>query len=59
MKYSHAFVIMPGGAGTLDEMFEALTLIQTAKIKSFPILILAPTTGAISFPSSRRWQRLV
>ena len=40
MKYSYAFVIMPGGAGTLDEMFEALTLIQTGKIKSFPIVIM-------------------
>jgi uncharacterized protein (TIGR00730 family) len=40
MKYSYAFVIMPGGAGTLDEMFEALTLIQTGKVKSFPVLIM-------------------
>jgi uncharacterized protein (TIGR00730 family) len=40
MKYSYAFVIMPGGAGTLDEMFEAITLIQTGKIKSFPVVIM-------------------
>jgi uncharacterized protein (TIGR00730 family) len=40
IKYSYAFVIMPGGAGTLDELWEALTLIQTGKIKNFPIVIM-------------------
>lgn len=39
IKYSYAFVIMPGGFGTLDEFFEALTLVQTGKIKRFPIIL--------------------
>jgi len=40
VKYSYAFVILPGGVGTIDEMFEAITLIQTRKIKSFPVVIM-------------------
>ena len=40
VKYSYAFVVMPGGAGTLDELFNALTLIQTGKIKNFPVVIM-------------------
>jgi uncharacterized protein (TIGR00730 family) len=40
VKYSYAFVVLPGGSGTLDELFEALTLIQTHTIRNFPIVIL-------------------
>jgi len=40
VKYSYAFIVMPGGAGTLDEMFETMTLIQTGKLKNFPIILM-------------------
>ncbi|HZP37194.1 MAG TPA: TIGR00730 family Rossman fold protein [Methylomirabilota bacterium] len=40
VKYSYAFVAMPGGFGTLDEIFEVATLVQTGKVKEFPIVLL-------------------
>ena len=40
MKYAQGYIVLPGGYGTLDELFEAITLIQTAKLVHFPIVLV-------------------
>ena len=40
MKYSLGFIVMPGGFGTMDELFESATLLQTGKIRSFPLVLV-------------------
>ena len=40
VKYAQGFIVLPGGFGTLDELFEALTLVQTQKVTSFPIVLM-------------------
>jgi uncharacterized protein (TIGR00730 family) len=51
VKYSHAFIIMPGGLGTLDELFEAATLVQCRKIGPFPIILM----GSEFWRGLREW----
>jgi uncharacterized protein (TIGR00730 family) len=46
VKYATAFIVFPGGYGTLDELFEALTLIQTGKVKHFPVILFGSTYWA-------------
>jgi uncharacterized protein (TIGR00730 family) len=53
IKYSSAFIIFPGGFGTFDELFEALTLIQTGKISQFPVVLF----GTHYWAGLVRWLR--
>ena len=46
VKYSTAFIAFPGGYGTMDELFEALTLVQTGKVKQFPVVLFGPAYWA-------------
>ncbi|MFH2219616.1 MAG: TIGR00730 family Rossman fold protein [Pseudomonadota bacterium] len=55
VKYAHAYIIMPGGFGTLDELFEAVTLIQTRRIKPFPVILVGSEywSGLVEWIKSR------
>src|SRR5437764_1779760 len=46
VKYAQAFVVMPGGFGTMDELFESLTLVQTGKVTSFPVILFGTSYWA-------------
>jgi hypothetical protein len=54
VKYADGFVILPGGFGTMDELFEALTLIQTGKIRGFPVICV----GSAFFGGLVEWMKI-
>ncbi len=54
IKYSYAFIIMPGGFGTMDEFFETLTLVQTKTITGFPIVLFGKEYLQRSYGNDRR-----
>lgn len=53
VKYAEAFIIFPGGFGTMDELFEALTLVQTGKVRDFPLILF----GSAYWAGLRTWLR--
>ncbi|HTI34664.1 MAG TPA: TIGR00730 family Rossman fold protein [Miltoncostaea sp.] len=53
VKYAEAFIVFPGGFGTMDELFESLTLIQTGKVRNFPVVM----AGASHWAGLLRWAR--
>jgi uncharacterized protein (TIGR00730 family) len=55
VKYAQGFVVLPGGFGTLDELFESLTLVQTGKVTQFPIVLMGSDfwAGLIDWLQSR------
>ena len=53
VKYAEAFIVFPGGFGTMDELFESLTLIQTRKVRNFPVVL----AGASHWAGLLRWAR--
>ena len=55
IKYAQGFIVLPGGVGTLDELFEAITLIQTGKIGKFPIILV----GSSYWEGMMKWIKLV
>ena len=59
VKYAEAFIIFPGGLGTLDELFEALTLVQTGKIRRFPVILYGTKywSGLIDWISDQLLER--